>query len=163
MRHGHRHQGDDARRAAGSALQRDRRLDPHATRPRARLAPGAAAHDRAGQLGLHVADRGRPPFGVSAEAFLRRLVTLGRVSAAFYRARREEFLAAYEEEERRDRPAGGSFYRNKARDLGKGYVRLVADARRRRVIDSYTAASFLDVKVTQIERLAEAAALRSAV
>ncbi len=42
-------------------------------------------------------------------------------------------------------------------------MRLVADARRRRVIDSYTAASFLDVKVTQIERLAEAAALRSAV
>jgi hypothetical protein len=38
-------------------------------------------------------------------------------------------------------------------------VRRIADAYRRRVIDSYTAASFLNVKVGQIDRLAEMAAL----
>ncbi len=38
-------------------------------------------------------------------------------------------------------------------------MRRIADARRRRVIDSYTAASFLNVKVDQIDRLAEMAAL----
>ncbi len=99
-------------------------------------------------------------FGTSAEAFLRRLTTLGLVDRAFYQARRDEFLAAYATEEARARPGSGNWYRNTARDLGKGYVRRVADAHRRRVIDSYMAASFLDVKVSQIPRLAEEAALR---
>jgi Zn-dependent peptidase ImmA (M78 family) len=97
------------------------------------------------------------PFGVSAEAFLRRLVTLGRVSTAFYQTRRAEFLHAYEDDEARTRKTGGDWYRNTARDLGKGYVRQVADAHRRRVIDSYTAADYLNVKVSQIDRLAETA------
>lgn len=101
------------------------------------------------------------PFGASAEAFLRRLVTLDLVPAAFYQARREEFLAAYADDEARSSSSsGGNWYRNTARDLGKGYVRKVASAHRRRIIDSYTAASFLNVKVGQIDRLAEAAALQ---
>lgn len=103
------------------------------------------------------------PFGVSAEAMLRRLLTLSRVSLAFYRARREEFVRRYEEEEARRQAGGGDWYRNTVRDLGKGYVRLVASAYNRRVIDAYTASTYLNVKVGQIDRLAEAAALRSAV
>lgn len=99
-------------------------------------------------------------FGVSAEAILRRLVTLGRVDRDFYWARREEFLAAYQADESRTKPSGGNWYRNTARDRGKGYVRRVADAHRRRIIDSYTAASFLNVKVGQIAKLAEEAALQ---
>ncbi len=99
------------------------------------------------------------PFGVSAEAFLRRLLTLGLVSRDFYQDRREEFLAAYDEEEGRAKSGGGNWYYNTARDRGKGYIRRVADAHRRRVIDSYTAASFLDVKVEQIGKLADAASL----
>lgn len=103
-------------------------------------------------------------FGVSAEAFLRRLVTLDRVPMAFYQEHRKRFLSFYEDEEARSRPqGGGNWYRNAARDLGKGYVRRVADAHRRRVIDSYTAASFLNVKVGQIPGLAAAAALREPV
>lgn len=103
------------------------------------------------------------PFGASAEAMLRRLVTLGRVDAAFYSERRAEFLARYEEEELKVRPPGGDWYRNTVRDLGKGYVRTVADAHRRRVIDSYTAATYLNAKVSQIPKLASTAALRTAV
>lgn len=102
------------------------------------------------------------PFGVSAEAFLRRLLTLDRVDRDYYQARRDEFAAVYEAESQ-DRQKGGSWYRNTVRDLGKGYVRLIADAHRRRVIDSYTAATYLNVKVSQIPRLAETAALREAV
>jgi hypothetical protein len=49
------------------------------------------------------------------------------------------------------------------RDLGKAYVRAVTDAHRRRVIDSNTAAIYLDAKVSQIPRLAESAELRSVV
>lgn len=100
------------------------------------------------------------PFGVSAEAMLRRLVTLGRVEATFYQARRDEFLRAYEEDEARVPGSGGNWYRNTARDLGKGYVRHVADAHRRRAISSFTAASYLNVKVGQIARLAVAAGVR---
>ncbi len=100
------------------------------------------------------------PFGVSAEAFLRRLLTLGRVSRAFYQAKRQDFLDAYEREEVLTGSGGGNWYRTTARDLGKGYVRRVADAHRRRVIDSYTAASYLNVKVEQIPRLAQEAALQ---
>lgn len=99
------------------------------------------------------------PFGVSAEAFARRLLTLGRISQPFYQARRAEFLEAYLHEEDQAPTSGGNWYRTTARDLGKGYVRLVANARHRRVIDSYTAASFLNVKVDQIDRLAQMATL----
>lgn len=104
------------------------------------------------------------PFGVSAEAFLRRLLTLGRVDTEFYQARRNEFLRAYEDEESRTRASGGGdWYRNTVRDLGKGYVRHVAAAHRRRAISSFAAASYLNVKVEQIERLAKTAGVRETV
>lgn len=101
------------------------------------------------------------PFGASAEAFLRRLVSLQLTTMTFYLARRGEFLAAYEQELSRDKPSGGDWYRTTVRDRGKAYVRQVADAYRRRVIDSYTAASYLDVKVGQIDRLAREAAQKT--
>jgi len=103
------------------------------------------------------------PFGVSAEAMLRRLLTFGRVSLAFYQARRDEFVRRYEQDEAQRQAGGGDWYRNTVRDLGKGYVRLVASAYKRRIIDAYTASTYLNVKVGQMDRLAETAALRSAV
>jgi len=106
--------------------------------------------------------RASAPFGVSAEAFLRRLLTLGLVSEAFYADKREEFLRAYEADAARDRASGGNWYRNAVRDKGKGFVRLVTDAHKRRVIDTYTAATFLDVKASQLDRLATTAALANA-
>lgn len=102
-------------------------------------------------------------FGVSAEVILRRLTTLGRVPRVFYERQREVFVAAYEREEVQSRAGGGNWYRNTVRDLGKGYVRHVADAHRRRVIDSNTAAVYLNVKVGQIGRLAETASLRTVI
>lgn len=91
------------------------------------------------------------PFGVSVEAFLRRLVTLGRVPMTYYTAFRDNRT---ERDLRGNRAGGGTYYTTKARDLGKGYVRTVVDAHTRSVIDSATAASFLDVKVNQIPKLA---------
>lgn len=96
------------------------------------------------------------PFGVSVESLLRRLVTLGRVPIEYYRAFRE---SSSERDLRGKRSGGGSFYVTKARDLGKSYVRTVVDAHNRSVIDSATAAGFLDVKVNQIPSLAEKARL----
>jgi Zn-dependent peptidase ImmA (M78 family) len=102
-------------------------------------------------------------FGVSAEAFLRRLSTLGLVPLGLYRQRRAEFIAAHDDEAERARASGGDWYRSTVRNLGKAYVRAVTDAHRRRVIDSNTAAIYLDAKVSQIPRLAESAELRSVV
>lgn len=96
------------------------------------------------------------PFGVSVESFLRRLMTLGRVPVEFYRAFRE---GRTELDLRGNRSSGGSFYLTKARDLGRGYIRTVVDAHGRSVIDSATAADFLDEKVDQIGKLAARARL----
>jgi Zn-dependent peptidase ImmA (M78 family) len=106
--------------------------------------------------------RAAAPFGVSAEAFLRRLVTLGHVTEAFYAESREEFLRAYNADAELERASGGNWYRNAVRDKGRGFVRLVTDAHRRRVIDTYTAATFLDVKASQLDRLATTASLANA-
>lgn len=125
--------------------------------------PTVGSHDANGLTWDYAALRAAAaPFGVSAEAFLRRLVTLGKVSDAFYSEKREEFMEAYRRDAERERASGGNWYRNAVRDLGKGFVRQVADAHRRRVIDSYTAATYLNVKASQIGRLAETAALSSA-
>lgn len=107
--------------------------------------------------------RAAAPFGLSAEALLRRLLTLGRVTRKFYREMREEFQEAYRRDEQRERSSGGNANRNAARDLGKGYVRLVADAYSRRVIDSYTAASYLNVRAERIPKIAAEASLSSVV
>jgi Zn-dependent peptidase ImmA (M78 family) len=96
------------------------------------------------------------PFGVSVEAFLRRLVTLGRVSMETY----QEFRSSHGQEDgtaAKRKARGGNFYTTKARDLGKGYVRRVSSAHRHALIDSAAAASYLDVKVDQIPKLARAA------
>lgn len=96
------------------------------------------------------------PFGASVESFLRRLVTLGLASPESY----QRFRAEREEPIRR-RSGKGNFYNVKVRDLGKGYVRQVTDAYRRTLIDTTTAATFLDAKVTQIPTLAKRAELRN--
>lgn len=96
------------------------------------------------------------PFGVSVESFLRRLVTLGRVPLSQYEGFRD---AQRRVDFRPDKPQGGNFYSNKARDLGKGYVRTVTRAHRSALIDSTTAATYLDVKVHQIPELAAKAGI----
>jgi Zn-dependent peptidase ImmA (M78 family)/transcriptional regulator with XRE-family HTH domain len=96
------------------------------------------------------------PFGVSVESFLRRLATLNRVPMTQYTKFRQE---RSEQERRGDKSGKGNFYLTKARDLGKVYVRIIVGARERNVIDSATAAAYLDVKVNQIPKLAEKAGL----
>jgi Zn-dependent peptidase ImmA (M78 family) len=113
--------------------------------------PLVAAHGVGEDWSLSDLIEASKPFGVSAEAFLRRLVTLGKVPLKTYREFRNRQGAPREQ----SRHSGGNFYYTKARDLGKGYVRQVSDAHRRALIDSTTAARYLDVKVGQIARLAD--------
>jgi Zn-dependent peptidase ImmA (M78 family) len=97
---------------------------------------------------------GARPYGVSVESFFLRLVSLGRLTQAQYHAFRQ---TNDREHGHGAKSSGGNFYYTKARDLGKGYVRTVTDAYRRSLIDSHSAATYLDVKVGQIGRLADAA------
>jgi Zn-dependent peptidase ImmA (M78 family) len=99
-------------------------------------------------------------FGVSVEAFIIRLVTLGVVSNDYYSRWRENNQSNFEGNgSSSPQSQGGNWYRNKARDLGKGFVRSVASAWDRHVIDSATASTYLDAKVSQIRGLAEVSEL----
>lgn len=95
------------------------------------------------------------PFGVSVEAVLRRLVTLGKAPLIEYQAFRRE--QGERPPKKKEKGSGPTFYNTKARDLGKGYVRTVAGAHGRSLIDSTTAARYLDAKVGQIRKLAKVA------
>jgi len=92
-------------------------------------------------------------FGASQEAVVRRLVTLGRATMAFYRQKRREYLIAYgqrreeERQRRRNREGGPPPYRMSVRDRGRPYVRLVLDAYYRDVISPSTLSNLLGIKL----------------
>lgn len=98
-------------------------------------------------------------YGVSQEAVLRRLVTLGLAEPEYYEAMRAEYLAAYEnaretERRRRREKAGGPPpHRMVIRDRGKPFVRLVLDAYQREAISPSTASTFLGLKVRHLPAL----------
>lgn len=116
--------------------------------------PLIAGHERDGPWDLSSLVDAARPFGVSVEAFLRRLVTLGVVPLADYQDFRKSNAAGGPQ---REKAKSGNANRTKARDLGKGYVRVVCDAHRRALIDTATAATFLDVRVERIAKLAQVA------
>jgi Zn-dependent peptidase ImmA (M78 family)/DNA-binding XRE family transcriptional regulator len=100
-------------------------------------------------------------WGVSREAVLRRLVTLGRATMAFYLQKRDEYQIAYEErreEERlrrkRSESSGGPPpYRMTVRDRGKPYVRLVLDAYQRDLITPSSLSNLLSLKLRHLGNL----------
>lgn len=96
-------------------------------------------------------------FGSSAEAMLRRLVTLGLASMTEYRA----FRATNPGPPSAKKSGKGNANFTKVRDLGKAYVRRVTDAHDRAVIDTHTTATYLDAKVERIPALARAARVRA--
>jgi Zn-dependent peptidase ImmA (M78 family)/transcriptional regulator with XRE-family HTH domain len=98
-------------------------------------------------------------FGTSAESTLLRLITLGKATWELYWSRKPEFQKGYEEarERRSESDSGPSYYVVKARDLGHGYVRVVLDAFRSRVISSLDVADYLDIRFDQLSRLEDAA------
>src|SRR4051812_9405627 len=78
------------------------------------------------------------PFGASAEAFARRLLTLGRITSDYYRARRAgSWLRTARRKRRLATAETGTAIRRVT--SARAFVRRIADAYERRVIDSYTA------------------------
>lgn len=93
-------------------------------------------------------------FSVSQEVVLRRLLTLEKISLAFYRKKRDEYLKAYE----RERQQGSPPYQVLVvRNLGKEFVRTVLDAYHQEVITSSALSEFLGVKLKTVPRIEEVA------
>lgn len=102
-------------------------------------------------------------YGVSREAVLRRLVTVGRASMSHYVRRRAEFQEAYEQYEserraqakREGRQSRRQVATMTVRDLGKPYVRLVLDAYGRRSISASTLSDHLGVRLKHVAKITE--------
>ena len=90
-------------------------------------------------------------FGVSREAFLRRLLTLRRTTLAFYRSKRdqyyEEFQAEIEKRKKQYQESKKEYRTNPPQDvfveLGRPYVRLVLDSVRQELITLNEASGYL--------------------
>lgn len=97
-------------------------------------------------------------FGVSNEALLLRLVTLGLASEDDYRRRRKLFLRIYaaRQERRRETSGGPGYYRMKLRDFGRRYVSMVLDAYRQEDINGSEVADYLDIKLDNLPKLEQA-------
>ncbi len=104
------------------------------------------------------------PFAASSEAFLLRLISLGKANWELYWQLKPEFERLYSEARARQREAqrasesGPSFYVIKARDLGHGYVSRVLEAFQSRAISTLDVADYLYVRYEQVPKLAEVVA-----
>jgi Zn-dependent peptidase ImmA (M78 family) len=101
-------------------------------------------------------------YSASSEAFLLRLIDLGKANWDGYKRIKPQLDKLYEEErakfkaKQKDKASGPTFYIVKARDLGHGYIHSIMAAFDMRAISSYDAADYLDVKYNQIPKLQEA-------
>jgi Zn-dependent peptidase ImmA (M78 family) len=92
-------------------------------------------------------------YGVSQEVLLRRLLTVGRTSESFYRAKREEYLRAYAD----NLPEGGGFFpyaRRVLRNNGRAFTSLVLQAYEADVITPTEVSRFLGgIKLRHISEI----------
>jgi Zn-dependent peptidase ImmA (M78 family) len=96
-------------------------------------------------------------YNVSREAFLRRLLTLGKTSAEFYQAKRQEFIEEY----RRRREHAEGFAPPDTVAMGRAgnfFTRLVLESYHRERITSGHVAEYLDVKLKHLQSIERAAA-----
>jgi Zn-dependent peptidase ImmA (M78 family)/DNA-binding XRE family transcriptional regulator len=98
-------------------------------------------------------------YGTSEETVLRRLLTLGLASSAFYRNKRAEYLARYArlEQLQREEAANDDFKRNRPQevlsDYGRHFARLVLANYAQDRISLTDASNFLGVKAPMVEKV----------
>lgn len=101
-------------------------------------------------------------YSASSEAFLLRLIDLGKATWDDYKRIKPQLDLIYEDERaklkarQKSKKSGPTFYVVKARDLGHGYIHSIMAAFDMRSISSYDAADYLDVEYNQIPKLQEA-------
>lgn len=98
-------------------------------------------------------------FSVSREVILRRLLTLGRTTKAFYQEMREQYKIEFEraKEAARNKPnkAGPSPSVMAVRNLGKPFVRTVLEAYSQEKISLSKVSDYLGVKVRHLDRIGQ--------
>lgn len=105
-------------------------------------------------------------YSVSREALLRRLLTFGRTTEAFYQEKRTQYLAEFRERRAREREQlkDQDFMRNPSRealsDFGRPFVRLVLDNYYQDRITLSDVSGYLGVRVRHIEKIEQAIGLR---
>jgi Zn-dependent peptidase ImmA (M78 family) len=94
-------------------------------------------------------------WGVSPEVILRSLVDMGAASRGFYESWRAmtSFEQQLESGRGQSKQKGGDGLRTKVRNLGKGYVRLVAGVHNEGLLSTYEAANLLRSKTESIPKL----------
>lgn len=105
-------------------------------------------------------------FGVSREALVRRLLTFGRTTEAFYREKRRQYLAEYQElrQQRRDQAPEDGIPRNMPREavsnLGRPLVRMILDTYYRDRLTLSDVAGYLGIKTRHIAKLEQLTGVR---
>lgn len=92
-------------------------------------------------------------YQVSQEAMLRRLLTLGRTTAEFYQAKREEFLEVYRGLEQKERPGFAPPDRLAVATAGPAYVRLVLSSYHQEQITASALCDFLGVRLKHVPKI----------
>jgi Zn-dependent peptidase ImmA (M78 family)/transcriptional regulator with XRE-family HTH domain len=98
-------------------------------------------------------------FGVSREALLRRLLQLNRTTEAFYRAKRDKYLAEFEARQRieREKTAGQEIPRNIPQEtlsnLGRPLISVVLDSYNQDKLTLSDVAGLLGVKTKHVPRI----------
>lgn len=98
-------------------------------------------------------------YSVSQEVILRRLLTLGYTTQAFYREKRQEFLAIYKQLQRRERESqkGREIRRNLPREAvsnyGQPFIRLVLDNYYQEHISLSDVSRYLGIRAKQLPRV----------
>jgi hypothetical protein len=106
---------------------------------------------------LHLANR----YGASREALLRRLLTIGRTTEAFYQAKRKQYQEEYQAIKKE---SGGGFsppHTKAISSSGYLFVRLVLDNYRQDTITAGDVADFLEIRLKHLNKI-EAAVLKPA-
>ncbi len=95
-------------------------------------------------------------YQVSREAMLRRLLICGRTTEGFYKQKRKEFLAAYEEDAGKER-GGFSLPDSKAlSQTGHLFARLVLEGFHQEVITSSDVSDYLEVRLKWMPKIEQA-------
>lgn len=96
-------------------------------------------------------------FGVSREVILRRLLTLGRTTQAFYESRRASFQAEYDALGEKKGSGGPERHLVVLSQLGRGFTRLVFQGYYDRQLTLRDVANHLNMQVTAVPNIERAA------
>jgi Zn-dependent peptidase ImmA (M78 family) len=96
-------------------------------------------------------------FGVSREALLRRLLTLGKTSQAFYDSKRAMFLKEYAELGEKKSSGGPEYHIQVLSQLGRAFTRLVFQGYHERRLTLRDVANHFNMQVKLVPEMERAA------